>query len=204
MYGGSLRGKGNQGFLEVRTRNTEVNVEGIVQGMRIQGDGLKAHIEDIGGELYVETTGSDVSVDRVGIVTVKINSGDVTVQRALGTVQAEVVNGNARIIDGTGAVILDVDGGNAEVSWASLSGGVDSRLTNKTGSVNVRFPVTGPCRVDARSLYGRIESDLPAVNVTDDRREARGPVNGGSRPIVHITANGDIELSRGSSASGAN
>jgi DUF4097 and DUF4098 domain-containing protein YvlB len=198
MYGGSLKGKGNQGILEVRTRNTEVNVEGIDMGMRIQGDGLKAKIADVVGELYIETRISEVFVDRVASVTVSVDRGNVTIQRATGEVQATVTGGDVHIIDGTGPVTLELDRGDADVSWASLTGEKDSKLTNTSGNITVRFPVSGMCRIEAKSKYGRIDSDLPAVKVTDDLTEAQGSVNSGNRPIVNIVANGDIHLIDGS------
>ena len=194
MYGGALRGKGNKGILEVRTRNTEINVEAIEQGMRIQGDGVKAKIVDVGGELYVETTISEVVVDRAGSVDLRIDRGNATIQRAAGAVQAIVAGGDVHIIDGSGPVTLDLDGGDAEVSWASMSGDKESKLTNKSGNVTVHFPASGVCRVEAKSKYGRIDTDLPTVKVMDDLTEAQGPVNGGYRPLVRVVANGDIHL----------
>jgi hypothetical protein len=194
MYGGSLRGKGNQGILEVRTRNTEVNVEAISDGMRIQGEGLTARIVDVGGELYVETNNSDIVVDRAGNVILKIDRGNVTVQRAVGAVNATVVGADVHVLDASGTVTLDLDRGEGEVSWASFSGDKDSQLINQSGGLTVRFPASGGCRVEAKSKNGRIDSDLPTVKVMDDLKEAQGPVNNGYRPIVHIVADGDIHL----------
>jgi len=194
MYGGSLRGKGNAGILEVRARNAEVNVEAILEGMRLQGDGLKAQIVDVGGELYVETTVSDIFVDRVASVILKDDGGNVTIQQAAGPVQATVVGADIHILKGSGPVTLDADRGEAEVAWASMGGGKDSKLTNKGGSITVRIPGSGWCHVEAKSTFGRIDSDIPTVKVTDDLTEARGPVNSGSRPVIHIVANGDIHI----------
>jgi len=194
MYGGSLRGKGNDGILEVRTRNTEVNVETIEQGMRIQGDGLRAHIEDVGDELYIETSISDVVVDRAGSVVLLLDRGSATVQRAAGSVQANVVGGDVHIVDGSGPVTLELDRGDATVSWASFPGDKDSKLVNKSGNITVRFPTSGACHVEATTKYGRIDSEVPSIRVSDDLTEAKGPVNGGSRPIIQIVASGDIHL----------
>lgn len=198
MYGGTLRGKGNQGILEVRTRNTEINLESIEQGMRLQGDGLKARIVDVGGDLYVEASVSDVVIDRAAAVEARIDRGSVTIQRTGGPVKATVQGGDAHIIDGIGPVQLDIDGGDAEVSWASITGDKDSKLVNKSGAITVRFPQGGSCRVEAKSEYGRVDSDIRTVKVADDLESAQGSVNGGYRPAVLITAYGDIELLDGS------
>jgi hypothetical protein len=198
MYGGTLRGKGNLGILEVRTRNTEINVESIEQGMRVQGDGLKARLVDVGGELYVEASVSDVAIDRAAAVELRLDRGSATIQRTGGPVKATVVGGDVHIIDGIGPVQLDIDGGDAEVSWSSISGDKDSNLVNKSGAITVRFPVAGSCRVDAKSSSGRVESTLPTVKVADDFESAQGPVNGGYRPLIRVAAYGDIRLLDGS------
>lgn len=194
MYGGSLRGKGNQGILEVRTRNTEVTLETIEQGMRIQGDGLRAHLEDIGGELYIETSISDVVADRVGSVILRLDRGTATVQRAGGPVEALVTGGDVKILDASGPVNLDADRGDAIVSFASISGDKDSKLVNKGGAITARFPASASCRVEAKSKDGRVDSSLPTVKVMDDPSEAQGPINGGRRPVIHISATGDIHI----------
>jgi hypothetical protein len=194
LYGGSLKGKTNQGLLEVRSRNADVNVEGIEAGMRVQGDGLTVHAEDVGGETYVETRLSDVVLDRVGTVTARIDGGSVTVQRAAGPVTANVVGAEVRIIDGVGPVTLDLDGGDATVSWASLSGDKESQLTNKGGNITVQFPSSGGGRVEAKTKYGRVDSDLAGVKVMDDQTEAQGTLRGQYRPVVKINATGDIHL----------
>ena len=194
LYGGSLKGKGNQGILEVRTRNADINVEGIEAGMRVQGDGLKVHAEDISGELYVETSLSDVVLDRVGTVILRIDRGSVALQRAAGPVTANVVGADVQILDGTGAVTLDMDGADATVSWAALSAEKDSQLTNRGGALTVQFPASGGGRVEAKSKYGRVDSDLAGIKVMDDQNEAQGTLRGQYRPVVRIDASGDVHL----------
>ena len=199
MFGGSLKGKGNDGILELRGRNTELNVESITGGMRVQGDGITTRIVDVGEELQLDTTSSDIVVDRAERVVLKADGGNVTIQRATGAVSAKVVGADVHILDGSGSVNLELERGDGEVSWTSFSGDKDSILANKNGNLTVRFPASGGCRVEAKSKDGRIDSDLPTVRVMDDETEAQGPVNGGYRPIVHINATGDIHLLHGGS-----
>jgi hypothetical protein len=204
LYGGSLKGKGNQGILEVRTRNADVNVEGIEAGMRVQGDGLKVHAEDISGEMYVETSLSDVVLDRVGTVILRIDRGSITVQRAAGAVTANIVGADVHILDGLGPVTLDMDGADATVSWASLSGDKESQLTNKGGAITVQFPGSGGGRVEAKTKYGRVDSDLAGIKVMDDQNEAQGTLRGQYRPIIRIDASGDIHLQNAGAGSANN
>jgi hypothetical protein len=194
MDGGSLHGKGNEGILELRGRNTELNVEAITGGMRVQGNGLSVKIVDVSGELQIEASSSNVVVDHAGSVVLRVDGGSVTLQRVTGAVQANLTGGDARILDVSGPVNLELDRGDGEVSWATMAGDKDSTLVSSNGSLTVRFPATGACRVEARSKDGRIDSALPTVAVLEGSNEAQGPVNSGYRPIVHINATGDIHL----------
>ncbi len=194
MDGGSLRGKGNAGLLELRGRNTELNVESITGGMRVQGRGLTVKIVDVGGELQVEAANSNVVVDGAESVVLRVDGGNVALQRATGAVQANVTGGDARILDVSGPVNLELDRGDGEVSWTSFTGDKDSNLVSNNGNLTVRFPPAKGCRVEAKSKDGRIDSDLPTVRVLEGSSEAQGPVNSGYRPIVKITASGDIHL----------
>jgi hypothetical protein len=200
MSGGTLRGKGSKAGLDVRGRSIEVNVEAIEGGVQVQGDGIKAKLADIAGDLTFDATLSDLVVDRVRGVVAKVERGSVVVQRATGPVQATVVGGDVKIVDVSASVTIELEGGNAEVSWASLSGDKDSKIVDNGGTVTATFPVSGACRVDAKSTNGRVESTLTQVNVSDDLGSAQGPVNGGSRPVVHITASGDVHLQGASDA----
>lgn len=204
LYGGSLRGTKNSGILEVRTRNAEINVESIDGGMRVQGDGLKARLVDIGGDLYVEASVSDLVIDKATNVEVHLDRGSATIQRSAGAVNATVVGADVHVLDGIGSIALDLDGGDAEISWSSITGDTDSQIVNRSGSVTVKFPVSGSCRVEARSTHGRVDSDLSTVKVLADTAQAQGPVNGGYRPVIHISAAQDVHLVSGATAHGEN
>jgi hypothetical protein len=124
----------------------------------------------------------------------KVDAGSVSIRQAAGTVKASVTGGAVHILDGMGPVTLEMDGGDGEVSWATLSGETESTLTNAGGKLTVRFSGSSTCRVDAKSNYGRIDNELEDVKVADDFTSARGPVNDGYHPYVHVIASGDIRL----------
>lgn len=194
MYGGILRGRGNQGLLEVRTRNTEVNVESIDGPLRIQGEGLKAKIIDVAGDLYVETSVSEFVLDKAqGAVELNLDRGNATIKRTQGLVTANVKGGDIHLIDIAGPVALDVDRGNVEASWVSVSGSKDSTITTSNGDVTLKFAQQVSCRVEAKSKVGRVESSIESVRLLDDGAAA-GPVGHGTRPVIKVEANGEVKI----------
>ena len=180
MDGGTLRGKGNQGSVEVRARRTDVNLEAIVGALRIEGEGLKTKLAGISGRLNLDVT-----------------RGNVLLQRMSGPVNAVIIAGDAQLLELQGAVRLDIDGGNAELSWAAITGEEDTLLESRGGDIAVRFPVSASCRVTAKTNSGRITSDSPSIKVPAGATEAQGALGQGRGPLIGIEANGNIHLSAG-------
>src|SRR5262249_44592016 len=155
--------------IEVRTRNTELNVESIDGPMRVQGEGLNAKIIDIAGDLYVETSVSEFLLDKSqGAVELNLDRGNATVKRTQGLVAATVKGGALPLVDIAGPVALDIDRGNVDASWVAVSGTKDSSITTSNGDVTLRFAQQVSCRVEAKSKVGRVESSIDSVRLLDD------------------------------------
>jgi hypothetical protein len=194
-WGGSVRGSGNEGLLEIKTEGSQVMVENIKGPLRIQGDRLEVSAKEIAGELLIYATSSNVTVAGAAAgVTVENEFGDVIVSGSSRTAQVTSRDGSVRVLDHTGVVEVDAEGPEVEVSWSSVGRDKDSRIENAAGDVTVRFPRNGVCRLEARSRFGRIETDLPDVSVSDEGNHASGLLGRGSRPTVHVLSEGDVVL----------
>ncbi|HEX6852687.1 MAG TPA: DUF4097 family beta strand repeat-containing protein [Candidatus Polarisedimenticolaceae bacterium] len=205
IYGGSVRGEGNKGLVEARTRNATVELAKNEGPARVQGDGLVVKLSDIGGETIVYATTSEVTIDNVGgKLTVESDRGDVTISRINGEVELTTEGGGVvKLTDLTGAVKVNAQSQSVEVSWSSIPQ-ADSDIRNGEGTVSVRFPATGTgCRVEAQSDDGRIETDLPRVRVSDDGSRAEGQFGNAQRPVVNVRAGGDIQLLGGGATDGS-
>ena len=195
---GSVRGSGNEGLLEIKTSNAEVILEKIVGPVRVQGDGLKMQLKNIAGELLVYATSSDVEVEGASAdVTIENTQGDVTLKGAAGAVGVKSSGGDVSLTGLSGAAQVEADGRNVAVSWSSLPG-KDSLIHNEGGDVIVHFPSGGACRVEARSKFGRVETDLPRVEVLEGGSSAQGFVGNAGRTTIRVDSGGDVQLLGGS------
>ncbi len=194
-WGGDLVGAGNTGLVEIRTHNARVALERISGPVGVQGEGLEVDLRGIEGELVVLAKSSEVRVAAA--------MGPVHIENDFGNVSVENVSGKLRIVSRDGEVsalqlkapaVVSADGERVTVGWASLQTEEDSRIVNERGDVTVHLPGPIRCRVEARARFGRIETDLPAVRVSEDGTQAQGPVNFGRQPIVTVEAAGDIRL----------
>jgi len=200
-WGGSVRGSGNTGLVEIKTEGAQVLVEKIQGPLRVQGDRLELSASEVAGEVLVYVTSSTVEVDGAAAGTVVENEfGDVTVRRSKQEVRVTSRNGDVRVLEHNGTVEVDAEGPAVEVSWSSVGRDKDSRIENASGDVTLRFPPNGSCRIEARSNFGRIETDLPDVRISDDGNAAAGMLGRGTRPTVHVLSEGDLYLMSGTAA----
>ena len=78
--------------------------------------------------------------------------------------------------------------------FRSMTSREGSTITSLRGDVTVHFPAQGGCLVEASAGYGRIESDLETVRVSEDGARASGMVNRRSRPTVRVESAGSVVL----------
>jgi hypothetical protein len=139
-----------------------------------------------------------------GPLTIEADAGSVQASRVFSEVKVTSRGGDVRLTDLNGAVEVKADGTQVEVSWASVPTTKDSSIENEGGGVIVRFPQSGGCRVEAGTKYGRIETEgLPRVVVQDGGAAAQGLVGRMNRPVLKISANGDVRLIGSEGAEGA-
>lgn len=194
-FAAAVRGATNGGPVSVEAHGGSVNLENIVGTVRVEGDDLEVSLEDIKGDLAIHATSSSVEIARAeGPVTVENEFGDVTVTGSEGKVTVVSREGDVRLSELRGPIDVDADGPVVEVAWKSLGVEGDSVIQNEGGDVVVRFPARAGCVIDASSGFGRIESNLPGVAVSDDGGRASGMLNRRGRPRVKVRSDGSLRL----------
>ena len=206
LFGGSLRGATNKGSVDVKSTGAEdVQLQSISGSVSVEGAGVRTRLSDIGADVSVKTSSGTIEVDNAtGPLTIEADAGSVQASRVFSEVKVTSRGGDVRLTDLNGAVEVKADGAQVEVSWASVPTAKDSSIENEGGGVIVRFPQSGGCRVEAGTKYGRIETEgLPRVVVQDGGAAAQGLVGRMNRPVLKISANGDVRLIGSEGAEGA-
>ena len=197
-YGATVRGKGNDGLVEVKTHAAEINMEDVDGPVRIEGDGLKIKLRAVTGETLVYVKTSDVEVEASqGRLFVENDQGTVTVRGSTGPVEVNAVGGDVHLLELRGPVELHADSKTAEVSFAIVPSEKDTLLENVGGDMHVSFPPSASGRVEARSRFGKIESDLQNVVTTPDGNSATGLLGAPGPRTVTVNSGWNIVLTGG-------
>lgn len=194
-YGPSATVRQNKGIVEVRARNAEIVLEKVQGAARVEGDGLRLRVDDVGGEFVAILGLSEAFIQNVGgKAVVHSERGDLEIRRATQMVEVKSEDGSVRLLDLNGPVLVDADGALVEVGWVSTPATEDSSILNEGGDVIVRFPPGGGARVEAFASYGRIETAIETVQLYDGDTRAEGVVNRRQRPTVRIESGGDVQI----------
>ncbi len=196
-YGGSVRGVGNDGLLEVKTDGATIDVEDVKKETRVEGDSLKVRLSQIGGDVLVFTTSSDLVFENFSAsARVESEYGDLTATGIAGKLEMVSRDGDVRVSAQNGPVLLHADGDVVEVAWVSLNWNEDSRIENDRGDVTIVIPGQGGCTLSAEAKYGGVESELDDVEVSGDGATATGVIRRQARPRLDVVAEGSVRILR--------
>jgi len=194
-YGAPVSVIRNDGLTEIKTDGVPVSLEAITGPVRVQGDDLDLRLDDIRGELMVFASESRIEASEAGgSVTIENERGDVSIANARDEVTVRNLDGDVNLTGMAGSVWVEADGSQVVVEWVSLNHAEDSFVGNESGDVSIFFPVRGGCSFEGTTRFGRIESDLAGVELSNDDRSGSGGVNGGEGPAIRVESDGDILL----------
>jgi len=200
-YGGSIRGKGSEGTLEITVDQAMVELEEIKGKLSISGHDLGVTIKDVAAETTIRTENSEVRIEKAE-APLHIDNGLGLVEVQGATAAVKVVNRDAdvKLSEIGGPVDIYASGEFVEVGWTEIPAEGNQVIVNERGSIVLNLPARGRCRIEAQSKYGTISSDIPTVRINDDGRFASGVIGGGRGPTIQVRSEGDVHLAAGSGA----
>jgi len=200
-YGAAVTGSGSVGPIDVETDGAEVRLEQIGAGGLIRGRDLDLQLLGAEGDLTLRTMSSKLLLKRVGgPLTIDTELGTVEVAGAAGRVTVNSRNGDVLLRGLKAPLALVADGGEVDVGWVSLAISEDVSVQNSNGSLRVQLPRNASVRIDAHARSGRVESDVPGIEVSEDGHTASGLVSEGrvapqaKRPALHLRSEDDLYI----------
>lgn len=196
-FGARVRGTSSTAPLEITLDDAQVVLDDWQGTVVVTGDRLDLTFRKLTGAVTATTTSSNVTIDTIeGPVNIENDFGDVNVANVKGAVVIVNVDGITQATAVSGSLEARGSGERIEVSWAEVSQDGNQVVHNETGEVWLQIPVRARCRVEARSEYGVVTSELKGIKVSDDDRYASGAMGGASQPVIQVRSSGDIRLTR--------
>lgn len=205
--GGTLQVQDNNGQVtarEIRARATIQTSFGRIEAYQLHnsanlvtGNG-NIDADGIEGDLYAKTS--------FGSLDLKNIKGNVTAQDSNGAVTASAISGDAQVNTSFGGVVLNGVGGRVrvdnqngaiEVTAESTNACQDISLKTSFSHVIVRVPSNAGYRVNARTSFGKISSELPVTSTgTLGSDVLNGTIGNGACTLELANTNGSIEIAK--------
>lgn len=204
-----------QGNLTVDNSNGRVRIRKVNGDATITNRLSQVTIEEIGGNLNLESNAGQVKINRAGKnlsirqdfgdlkigevagdLTITGKNSSISISQVQGKVQLENNFGSVNIKEALNAVTAGVNNGNLQVRMSQLISPVT--LNVEFGSIKLDLPEKTPFSLDARAVFGGINTNLPVtLRHNTGGQSVTGDINGGG-PLVKIDArNGSIKIREG-------
>ena len=130
---------------------------------------------------------------------------EVTVKDIRGNAVVRLVNGDLGMDGASGAILVELVNGNATVKPVVSSSTEPISIMSQNGDISLIVPKDFRGTANMNTVAGEITCDLPGADATGPSAKSHAvnlgpmsrlttPINGGGRPVILNTVNGDIEL----------
>ncbi|HUZ02682.1 MAG TPA: DUF4097 family beta strand repeat-containing protein [Thermomicrobiaceae bacterium] len=200
---GDLRVRGGRGELAVKLGAGDVSVDAYSGPIAVASGAGDVGLTGVDGPLAIQSGAGDVTLrGGHGDVAIKSGRGDM-VMRDRGGEHAEVKTGAGDVSITGGAIgSVAIQTGMGDVSCATVLGADDHEFTTGAGDITVAVPRGLSARIEATTVSGSIDSDIPLVAVGKrgpksvlGRRLVGGIGDGAQRAEIRIrSVRGDVRL----------
>jgi DUF4097 and DUF4098 domain-containing protein YvlB len=169
------------GSVKLNATGSQIRLDRIAHDAAVTARAGELRASRIGGAIELDTTGTDVALEKIESTT-----GMLRVSAVNGTIQLDGVQTEGRI-----------DARNADVKLAMDKAATIAVFSDGSGDVELTPPASG-YRLDAVTTEGHIEADDRDITVTPYERgqRASGTVRGGGPTITLRTTRGNITVGR--------
>jgi len=198
----------------IRRSNIRFTVDVPVQyNLNLNTGGGNITVEDVSGEVEVDTSGGNIEIGMVtgGDVKADTSGGNIEVRGATGDVEVDTSGGNITIGDVTGQVVADTSGGRIRIG--DVQGGIEAdtsggsievgesmgrvRLDTSGGSIRAAWAM-GP--ISANTSGGNIHLAGGDMQVSADTSGGNIEIDAANGPVEADTSGGNITVHNATAA----
>jgi DUF4097 and DUF4098 domain-containing protein YvlB len=123
-------------------------------------------------------------------------SSDMLIEHVKGRQKLNSFSGTIRIDDASGPVDAETFSGEIKADLAQAAASPDVRMKTFSGDIEVRLAASAKGRVDFSSFSGSLDSNLPLLYRSGNKRNVRGELGGGggTNDLEFHTFSGDVRI----------
>ncbi len=192
--GGSIKVGDLHGEVNVSTAGGKIQLAHMTGPVRAKTSGGDIDLDSCTDNAALTTAGGHIRVGKMSAdLRAETSGGNISIEQAGGAVQAKTSGGSIRI----GQTVAQVDGrtagGAIDVTWTAQPE-EGSHLETSAGGITVRLPDKAKISLQAETLAGHIESELPVTMKPRNPSTIHADLNGGGPLLFLKTRAGDIRL----------
>lgn len=212
---GTVTVKTVSGNLTVDGSNSKVEAEGITGNATVDTGFGGVTLHNIGGWAKVSSNNGNVKVsDIAGALTAATQFGSVKAERVRGAADVKSTNGSITLneiggaakvrasfgpvfLDGVGGAV-DVTNGNGAISVSGMRSGPCQPVALRTSfsSIKVTLPENSSYAVNARTSFGRVNSQIPILTTGMAEGTLVGTIGKGGCKLDLANSNGNITIEK--------
>ena len=184
-----------------------VEIKSVSGDVKLAAIGGKAKIDSVSGNVglggaagaEVKVVSGDLKMENIaGDAYIKTVSGDINVTKIKGSIEADAVSGDIKLLGVSDAATIDVKTVSGNVTYeGDLKAGAHYELKTHSGDVRLTIPADSTFDLEASTFSGDIDSDF-AITTSGkiSPREIRGTVGRGGATLVLKSFSGNVDLKK--------
>jgi len=181
--------KSVSGDVEIAPLGGKAKIDSVSGNVGLSG-AAGAEVKVVSGDLKMENIAGDAFINAV--------SGDIDVTKVKGSIEAEVVSGDIKLLGVSDATTIDVKTVSGNVTYEGvIKAGAHYELKTHSGDVHMTIPADSSFDLEASTFSGDINSEF-AVTTSGkiSPREVRGTVGKGGATLVLKSFSGNVDLKK--------
>jgi DUF4097 and DUF4098 domain-containing protein YvlB len=191
--GGELRVMGESAEISVETagaavsignRHGSIFVRGVGGALAVDASNATIEARDIAGNVEIDDRDNRVSLSGVGgSARVRSPLSEVTVEDVEGPIEIESSHDEVRVSEFGSRLSIRSTHAELAVRTSRLAGNVSLETTY--GDVALRLPASASMRFEGRAKDGELRSNVPGLEIREERREDESTWTGASGSATH-------------------
>jgi putative adhesin len=184
------------GNATLKTSFGSISASNIRGNLSVTGQNSRVEAKEIGGQATISTTFGSVEVRGAGGVSVDGSNGNVQAFDIAHDARIHTTFGSAFVKGVGGAVDVQNQNGAIAVSGISSSSCRPISLRTSFSSIRVALPANASYAVNAKTSFGRINSDFPITTRSINEETVVGTIGGGNCRLDLSNSNGSITIDK--------